>query len=63
MKDEDEAWVNLQDDLTFLKDGNHLVWQSERDGYAHLYLFNMTGDLVNQITRGKWAVCSAGRSF
>jgi len=60
MKDEDEAWVNLQDDLTFLKDGNHFIWQSERNGYAHLYLFSMTGDLVNQITKGEWAVCSSG---
>ena len=51
-----EGWVNINDDLYFLKDGKHFIWQSERDGYAHLYRFDMNGKAVNQITRGEWAL-------
>ncbi|KAA3661345.1 MAG: hypothetical protein DWQ10_04715 [Calditrichaeota bacterium] len=60
LQETDEAWVNMTDDLTFLDDGKHFLWQSERDGYAHLYKFTMDGTLVNQITKGDWAVKAAG---
>ena len=56
----DPAWVNITDDLTFLRDGQHFLWASERDGYMHLYRYRMDGALVNQITRGEWAVASSG---
>ncbi|RPH88959.1 MAG: hypothetical protein EHM72_20965, partial [Calditrichaeota bacterium] len=60
LKERDDGWVNMHDDLTFLDDGAHFIWQSERDSYAHLYKFTMDGTLVNQITTGEWAVKSAG---
>jgi dipeptidyl-peptidase-4 len=59
LKETDEAWVNVQDDLIFLEDGDFFLWQSERDNFAHLYKFSMDGTLVNQITAGEWAVKSA----
>jgi dipeptidyl aminopeptidase/acylaminoacyl peptidase len=34
-----------------------LIWMSERDGWNHLYLFDLVeGRLKNQITRGPWVV-------
>ncbi|MFQ6113018.1 MAG: S9 family peptidase [bacterium] len=63
MQERDSAWVNINDDLYFLKDGKHFIWQSERDGYAHLYRFSMDGKLVNQITKGEWALRSSGGPF
>jgi dipeptidyl-peptidase-4 len=30
------------------------LWFSERDGFNHLYLYNIYGDLVNQVSAGKW---------
>ncbi|WNO53414.1 S9 family peptidase [Stakelama saccharophila] len=37
--------------------GDELVWLSERDGWAHLYLYDgRTGTVKNQITRGDWPV-------
>jgi dipeptidyl-peptidase 4 len=54
------AWVNVTDDLHFLQDGRHFLWASERDGYMHLYRYTMDGRLVNQVTRGAWALASAG---
>ena len=40
-----------------LNDGEEIIWMSERDGWAHLYLYDgATGDVNNQITRGEWVV-------
>jgi len=60
MTETNEAWVNIHDDLYFLKDGKYFIWASERDGYEHLYRFTMDGKLVNQITEGEWAIRSSG---
>lgn len=60
MKDINEGWINMTDDLYFLKDGNHFITSSERDGFTHLYLFSLDGKLVNQITKGEWSVHSSG---
>ena len=62
LKETDEGWVNINDDLYFLESGD-LLWQSERDGYAHLYRFRENGQLVNQVTRGPWALRSSGGPF
>ncbi|HEU4795890.1 MAG TPA: DPP IV N-terminal domain-containing protein, partial [Pyrinomonadaceae bacterium] len=56
----DPGWVNMNDDLYFFNDGQHFLWPSERDGYMHLYRYRMDGTLVNQVTKGKWALASAG---
>ncbi len=40
-----------------LNDGREVIWMSERDGWAHLYLFDgVTGRIKNQITKGNWVV-------
>src|ERR1041385_30555 len=54
------GWVNMTDDLYFFTDGQHLLWPSERDGFMHLYRYRMDGTLENQVTKGKWALASAG---
>ena len=32
------------------------VWQTRRDGYTHLYRYNVDGKLLGQITRGAWEI-------
>ena len=40
-----------------VRDGKEIIWMSERDGWAHLYLYDgVTGKLKNQITKGNWVV-------
>ena len=51
-----DTWINLHDDLHFLSDKAAFIWASERDGYKHLYLFDMDGELIQQLTDGDWAV-------
>jgi dipeptidyl-peptidase-4 len=60
LKEKDKGWVNIHDDLYFLKNGKHFIWASERDSFAHLYRYTMEGKLVNQITKGEWAIRSSG---
>ncbi len=60
LTDENEGWINMSDDLFFLKDGKHFIMSSERDGYEHLYRYTMQGKLVNQITKGSWSVRTSG---
>ncbi len=35
---------------------DQFIWQSRRDGYNHLYLYNTRGEEISQITQGKWEV-------
>ncbi|MCG9963174.1 S9 family peptidase [Shewanella cutis] len=56
VKERSEAWVNLNNDLHFLKQQSAFIWASERDGFNHLYLFDLKGKLKAQLTEGNWAV-------
>ncbi len=41
----------------WLEDSGELLWMSERDGWAHLWLYDVaTGKVKNQVTRGDWVV-------
>lgn len=53
-----KTWLNLHNDLYFLKDSPRFIWASERDGYKHLYLYRYDGGLVRQLTQGEWVVDS-----
>lgn len=40
-----------------VSNGHQMLWQSERDNWAHLYLFDLDkGKMVRQITKGEWVV-------
>jgi dipeptidyl-peptidase 4 len=56
LHEEDPAWINVNDDLLFLKDGKEFLWGSERDGFHHLYLYSTDGKELRQLTRGEWGV-------
>jgi len=55
LNEKDKAYVDVTDNLTFLKD-NSFIWTSEKDGWNHIYLYDKTGKLKNQITKGNWEV-------
>jgi len=53
----DAQYIEPQTALVFLpNDPSRFVWQSRKDGYNHLYLYTIDGDLVKQITKGDWEV-------
>lgn len=54
----DAYWINLSNDLHFLKDARRFLWSSERSGHRHLYLYDISGRQLTQLTQGEWDVTS-----
>ena len=56
IRDESEQYIKEQtySDIKFYPE--HIVMMSERDGYNHLYLYTIGGNLVKQITKGEFEV-------
>ncbi len=52
-----EKYVHPMHGMVFLpKNAKQFIWQSERDGFNHLYLYNEDGTLIKQLTKGNWVV-------
>lgn len=63
MEETSKAWVDVFDFFAgilhyfyFPAGVQEFYWVSERDGYAHLYRYDYTGKLLNQVTKGNWEV-------
>jgi dipeptidyl-peptidase-4 len=62
-EEQDNAYVDVPDTWQFFSLGNgknaptQMLITSERDGYRHIYLYDMDGKLVKQVTSGDWEVC------
>jgi dipeptidyl-peptidase-4 len=55
LNEKDKAYIDVTDNLTFLKD-NSFIWTSEKNGFNHIYVYDKTGKLKNQVTNGNWEV-------
>jgi len=56
-EEKNEKYVEPLNPIVFLKkSSDNFIWQSQRDGYNHLYLYNANGDLLKQLTKGEWVV-------
>jgi dipeptidyl-peptidase-4 len=57
IEEKNDKYVHPMHPMVFVP--NHpdqFIWQSERDGYNHLYLYNINGALLKQLTKGNWVV-------
>jgi dipeptidyl-peptidase-4 len=54
--EENAAYIEVSNDLTFLSNNKEFIWTSTRDGFNHIYLYDLTGKLKRKITSGKWDV-------
>ncbi len=55
----DAEYVEPLNGLYFMKTNpSQFIWQSRRDGFNHLYLYDTEGTLIKQITKGNWEVTS-----
>lgn len=52
LTERDSAWVEVVDDLTWLKDGKEFLWLSERDGWRHAYVVSRDGSRQRPVTKG-----------
>lgn len=59
LEEKNSKYVEPENELLFLKKtNNQFIYQSEKDGYNHLYLYNTSGKLIKQLTKGNWMVLS-----
>lgn len=60
LTEENDKYISefYYDNIKFLDDNQHFVYLSEKDGFAHLYLYSIGGKVVRQITKGNWDVTS-----
>jgi len=51
-----DTYIEINDNLIFLNNGQHLVWNSEKDGWNHIYIYDFKTNEVGQVTKGDWEV-------
>ena len=56
LTERDSTWVDVVDDLVWLKGGKEFTWVSERDGWKHVYAVSRDGKSVRLVTRGDFDV-------
>ncbi|PKP05389.1 MAG: S9 family peptidase [Bacteroidetes bacterium HGW-Bacteroidetes-6] len=60
-EEKNDRYVEPLTPLIFLPgSSDKFIWQSQRDGYNHLYLFDTNGKLIRQLTKGPWVVTEMG---
>ena len=58
-----DKYVEPENPAFFLPQHDDLfIWQSERDGFNHMYLYNLKGELQRQLTSGEWIVSGIVRA-
>ena len=58
-EEKDNEYVEPLNPLVFLPNSNDkFIWESQRDGYNHIYLYDVEGNLIRQVTDGNWVVLS-----
>jgi dipeptidyl-peptidase 4 len=56
-EEKDEKYVEPLVPILFVKNNpSQFIWQSNRDGWNHLYLYDTNGTLLKQLTKGEWEV-------
>ncbi len=58
LSESNKYYIDINDRFYFTKDKKSIILTSEKDGYNHIYQFDMKGKLVKQLTQGKYDVTS-----
>jgi dipeptidyl-peptidase-4 len=54
--EENKYYIEINDNLTFLPDGESFLFTAEKDGFNHLYRWNWVNKDLKQLTKGSWDV-------
>jgi len=55
-QEKNNTWVEFFEDIHILKNNKGFILRSEKDGWRHLYYYDMNGKLKQQLTKGDWNV-------
>ena len=57
LEEKSEKYVEPMHPIMFLPwDSNKFIYQTRRNGYNHIYLYDVSGRLLKQLTNGPWEV-------
>lgn len=56
LTEEDAAWVDTPGEVSFIQETDQFLWCSDRSGWRHLYLYDLTGRCYQAVTSGEWDV-------
>lgn len=56
--EKNNSWIDAQDDFVWLNSNKEFVYQSEKDGYTHLFRISRDGKKETLITKGDYDVIS-----
>lgn len=54
MKEDNKYYIEINDYLTFLKDGKHFIWVTDKGGFYQAFLHDMNGNRINAITQANY---------
>ncbi|HEX7243531.1 MAG TPA: DPP IV N-terminal domain-containing protein, partial [Longimicrobiaceae bacterium] len=54
--DTDPSWVEVDNDLTFVRGGREILFTSQREGWNQIYLYGRDGRLIRKLTPAQWDV-------
>ena len=56
-EEKDEKYAEPLNPMLFVKNNPaQFIWQSRRDGFNHFYLYDTSGKLIKQLTKGNWEI-------
>ncbi|BDQ03661.1 MAG: peptidase S9 [Ignavibacterium sp.] len=55
-EEKQSSFVEFFEDIHIFNDGSGFILRSDKDGYRHLYYYDMKGNLKSQLTKGDWTV-------
>ncbi len=62
-EEKSDTWIDIHnfyegvtDMICFPDSINEFFWLSDRDGFQHIYRYDYSGKLINQVTKGNWTV-------
>ncbi len=57
LEEQDKKYTEPLNEMVFVKNNpTQFIWQSRKDGFNHLYLYHINGQLIRQLTKGNWEV-------
>lgn len=56
LEENNPYYIDITDDITFLDNGQQFIWSSEKSGFNHLYLYDISGREMRALTSGNYDV-------